>query len=128
MVEKLGTLGTDPVEVAPDRWEMEFDFRRKLEMAMFLDYTKGDEDGILLSFFAKDNGISSTEWFTVAVARAGAPVTMVPYVIEMTEDQNPRIALPIGCRDKHLKVRVDFIGSSGAPGTLKIGARYNEFN
>jgi len=127
MVEKLGELGSDPVEVSPDRWEMEFDFRRKKEIAMFLDYAKGDEDGVLLSFFCKDNGISE-EWFTVAVARAGAPVTMVPYIVELTEDQNPRIALPLGCRDKHLKIRADFINSSGAPGTLKIGARYNEFN
>ena len=125
MVEKIGQIGSDPVEVSPDTWEMEIDFRRKKEIALFLDYEKGDEDGILISFFAKDPKVSD-EWFTVSVARAGTPIKMVPYVIEMDEDQNPRIALPTGCKDKHLKIRVNFIGSSGSPGDLSIGVQFNE--
>ncbi len=125
MLEKLGDIGTEPVEVSPGQWEMEFETRRNQELLLFSEYTKGDEDGILISFFSKDTNISN-DYFTVSVARPGSPIKLVPYIIEMDEDQNPRFSLPIGMRDKYFKVRVDFIGAGADPGTLKLGARMNE--
>ena len=96
--------------------------KRKDEIVIELDYTKGDESYIAIEPTVRNPRLDSANYRALGVANTSVPVKFIPYIIQLTGGEDMQIAIPKSWYSKYIKFKITFVGlGGGAEGTLNIG-------
>lgn len=102
--------------------QLEMYISRFSGVLLYVDYTKGDETELILSFLVQDKEDPTLKYYQLT-ERNFSSREAVPFIIKLTGSGLFHIPIPVGGSSDRLRINAEFLNSVAVEGTMNVYAR-----